>query len=123
MSMLNPITRRLWNLRRILTPPLASALMKEMKQHRVGDVWSVAPFDGRSLKASKQVIMKFQTTRWHLHQNGHRAQSRTLVKLLQLEINKVWTSPCGFELEDYVYENSTDVRDRYPLRHHEQPCT
>lgn len=85
---------------------LLGTIMRERKKHRIGDVWSVTPFDGRSLEASKQVIMEFQSPRWFSHASSYSSiHGCSLVKLLKPDINEIWTSLEGFELDDFVCKN------------------
>lgn len=89
---------------------LLGSIIREMKSHNIGHVWSTTPFDGSSLEAAKQMLTDLKSPRWHSERHSYSPHSCTLTGLLQPDIDKIWTTLEGFDLEDYVYKYN--VRDQ-----------
>ena len=92
---------------------LLGSIIKERRKHNVGESRSLTPFHGRSLHALKQVVMKFQSPSWFSQPSSYSYSPHkcTLVELLQPDIDEIWASLDGLELEDYVpvFEHSTAI--------------
>ncbi|KAJ2969739.1 hypothetical protein NQ176_g8513 [Zarea fungicola] len=88
---------------------LLGSVVKERRKHDV-DCWWFAPPLARSLEASKNAILAFKSPIWYAGY-GSSSHGCTPVKLLRPEIDEIWASIEGFDIEDYVpiYERTTSV--------------
>lgn len=88
---------------------LLGSIVKEKKKHNLRR-WRVWSFKGGSLEALKNGILAFKSPIWYTGY-GSSPHECTLVNVLRPDIDEIWASIEGFDVEDYVpiYERTTTV--------------